>query len=103
MPQRPQRHRPLRLPRPDDRPSAARRGYGSRWQAYRLAFLRSHPLCAECERNGRLTPATVVDHIIPHRGDWELFWREGNHQSLCAVHHSEKTVERDGGFGRERR
>jgi 5-methylcytosine-specific restriction endonuclease McrA len=40
-----------------------------------------------CEQQGMLTPATVVDHVIPHRGDMELFWREGNHQALCKLHH----------------
>lgn len=36
-------------------------------------------------------PATVVDHIQPHRGDMNIFWREGNHQSLCrSCHNSAK-------------
>ena len=24
-----------------------------------------HPLCAECERNGRVSVATIRDHIVP--------------------------------------
>lgn len=27
--------------------------------------------------------ATVVDHIVPHRGDPVLFWDERNWQPLC--------------------
>jgi 5-methylcytosine-specific restriction endonuclease McrA len=32
---------------------------------------------------GEIVPATVVDHIKPHRGDPELFWDASNHQALC--------------------
>lgn len=73
------------------RGSAASRGYDSRWRRARRAFLQAHPLCAECLRNGRYTAATVVDHIIPHRGDMNLFWDERNWQSLCRDCHDEKT------------
>lgn len=27
--------------------------------------------------------ATVVDHVIPHRGDQALFWDTSNWQPLC--------------------
>ncbi len=67
------------------------RGYDARWRAARDRYLRKHPLCAECRRNGKLTPATVVDHIIPHRGDKELFWSEANWQPLCKGCHDRKT------------
>ena len=73
------------------RGGAAARGYDSRWRKARALFLRRHPLCAECKRQGQLTPATVVDHIIPHRGDMTLFWDRENWQPLCACHHNEKT------------
>lgn len=73
------------------RESAYKRGYDRRWQAARRRYLRTHPLCAECQRNGTLTPATVVDHIIPHRGDERLFWDETNWQPLCKLCHDYKT------------
>nr|WP_233210020.1 HNH endonuclease [Comamonas sp. 26] len=41
-----------------------------------------------CEAEGRVTAATVVDHVIPHRGDQSLFWRRSNWKPLCAIHHS---------------
>ena len=41
------------------------RVYGSRWDKARLRFLQQHPLCVMCEQQGRITPATVVDHIVP--------------------------------------
>lgn len=50
------------------------------------------PFCRECAKNGIRTRATVVDHIRPHRGDWELFCDPTNHQSLCEHHHSQKTL-----------
>lgn len=65
------------------RGTAAERGYDARWRKAREQHLRAHPLCAECKRHGRITPARVVDHIVPHRGDQVLFWDESNWQSLC--------------------
>jgi 5-methylcytosine-specific restriction enzyme A len=62
--------------------------YNRKWQAFRLSFLAKHPLCVMCRAEGRVTAATVVDHIVPHRGDSAIFWREGNHQALCAPHHN---------------
>ena len=73
------------------RGNAAERGYGGKWRNARARFLRKHPLCVKCRENGKLTPATVVDHIIPHRGDPVLFWDENNWQPLCRDCHGEKT------------
>lgn len=79
------------------RGTAAQRGYNSRWRRYREQYLREYPLCAECEKP---TPATVVDHIIPHKGNKQLFWDPDNHQPLCKSCHDRKTALEDGGFGR---
>lgn len=74
------------------RGSSAQRGYGAAWQRARKRYLRAHPLCVECEAEGKTVEATVVDHIIPHRGNQELFWdEEGNWQPLCKTHHDQKT------------
>ncbi len=75
------------------RGSAAERGYGWRWQKARAAWLRVHPLCASCEKEGRTTAARVVDHVVPHRGDRKLFWDKENWQSLCTPCHDRKTAE----------
>lgn len=74
-----------------DRASAFERGYSRRWQMVRKQFLVKHPLCALCEQSGKLTSATVVDHIQPHRGDEALFWDERNWQPLCKKCHDRKT------------
>jgi 5-methylcytosine-specific restriction enzyme A len=73
------------------RGSAEERGYDARWRKARKAFLQEHPLCVECLKAGKLTPATVVDHIIPHRGNQELFWNADNWQPLCKECHGKKT------------
>lgn len=71
-----------------DKQTSTQRGYGYAWQKARAGHLRSHPLCVYCEREGRTTLATVVDHRVPHRGDQALFWNQKNWDSLCANHHS---------------
>lgn len=69
------------------RESAAKRGYGARWQAYRERYLREHGLCVMHQQQGRTVLATVVDHIVPHKGDHKLFWDPKNHQALCKPCH----------------
>lgn len=82
------------------RKSAAKRGYDHRWRKARIRFLFKHPLCKHCfEQQNKLITATVVDHIIPHRGDMVLFWDEKNWQPLCETCHNIKTAKEDGGFG----
>jgi 5-methylcytosine-specific restriction protein A len=52
---------------------------------------------------GRITPATVIDHITPHRGDRALFWQSSNWQALCKPCHDRKTATEDGGGFYQRR
>lgn len=75
MPGRAPKHRPYKadavahVPAEAVRLTTAQRGYGGRWQKARETFLKRAPLCAECQRHGRVTLARIVDHVIPHRGD----------------------------------
>lgn len=73
--------------RSSDERSAAARGYGHAWRKARVGFLASHPLCLMCEQLGRITAASVVDHIKPHKGDQALFWDRSNWQPLCKPCH----------------
>lgn len=73
------------------RENASERGYDSKWRSARALFLKKNPLCVKCREKGKLTPATVVDHIIPHRGDPVLFWDRSNWQPLCKDCHDHKT------------
>lgn len=67
------------------RPSARERGYDSKWDRERAAYLKANPRCA---RPGCGAPSSLVDHIIPHRGDRKLFWSRSNWQPLCAPCHN---------------
>lgn len=53
-----------------------------RWQRPRKLQLRQHPLCKFCLEPGIVTAANAVDHVTPHRGDWNAFVT-GELQSLC--------------------
>jgi 5-methylcytosine-specific restriction protein A len=81
-----------------ERPSAARRGYGRPWRRARAAFLAQHPLCVACRAQGRVVAASVVDHVVPHRGDQRLFWDTGNWAPSCKPCHDAKTA-REGRWG----
>jgi hypothetical protein len=50
-----------------------------------------------CQARGLVTIAAVVDHITPHRGNWNAFL-VGPFQSLCASCHEQtkKRIELDG-------
>lgn len=82
----------------DDKASSSARGYTYEWQCAREEWLIDNPLCVMCKAEGRVTAATVVDHIKPHRGDMLLFWNRDNWQSLCATCHSarKQRLERSG-------
>ena len=66
-----------------------------KWRKLRRAHLAREPLCRECLKEGKVTPATDVDHIEPHRGDKDKFWN-GAKQSLCAQCHGRKSAEENG-------
>ncbi|CBL18616.1 AAA family ATPase [Ruminococcus sp. SR1/5] len=87
-----EKHKPLHT---KDRAHASERGYGAKWQRERKKFLESNPFCVKCYEEGHITMATVVDHIIPHRGDQKLFWDRSNWQPLCEHHHNVKTMTED--------
>ena len=53
------------------------------WRHLRTWHLSREPLCRRCRDEGRLTAATVVHHLRPHRGDWDLFRDPSNLASSC--------------------
>jgi 5-methylcytosine-specific restriction protein A len=74
----------------------------ARWQSIRKQQLTREPLCRFCQGDGRITAATVCDHIEPHRGDLAKFVA-GPFQSLCATCHSgEKRSSEEHGKERQR-
>jgi 5-methylcytosine-specific restriction protein A len=60
----------------------------ARWQHLRILHLSKQPLCVFCAESGFTIAANVVDHKIPPRGDYTLFWDPKNLQSLCLPHHN---------------
>lgn len=83
------------------RPTAARRGYDSKWRTESAAFLALpvNRLCAcGCGR-----AADMVDHIVAHRGDQKLFWSRSNWQPMNRRCNSRKAAAVEGGFGNRRK
>ena len=64
-----------------------------RWRTISHRFLKDYPICFICGAK-----ATIADHIIPHKGDLELFYNEGNLQPMCWRCHSRKTLEENNFF-----
>ena len=76
------------------RPSSAKRGYGSAWRKLRAEILKANPVCP-CG-----AAATVVDHVIPKRAGGAD--APANLRALCKSCHSSKTTQSDGGLGNPR-
>lgn len=77
--------------RSEDRGSSHERGYGAEWRRRRERILRrDFGLCQPCKRNGSISIAGEVDHIIPKaRGGSE---DDDNMQSICVDCHKAKTL-----------
>lgn len=58
------------------------------WLRRRSLQLKFEPLCKICLDRDKTTPATIVDHVEPHQGDWNKF-RLGALQSLCKRCHDQ--------------
>lgn len=72
--------------------------YRSRaWKHIRIVELNRAPLCEWCKERGVLKHATEVHHLIPHKGDYELFLA-GPFACLCKDCHDStaRAIERQG-------
>jgi hypothetical protein len=73
----------------------------ARWKRRKRHQLKVHPLCKMCLDRGVVNPATVVDHVIPHKGNFNAFFL-GDLQSLCKDHHDgAKQWEEKRGYARD--
>lgn len=61
--------------------------YDSTWRKLRRIQLIKDPFCAFCRKMGRVTAATVADHIVPIRDDPKARLDPENLQSLCKECH----------------
>jgi 5-methylcytosine-specific restriction enzyme A len=57
------------------------------WKTYRRRFLWHNDKCYACG-----VKATVIDHIVPHKGDRKLFEDTRNHMPLCSRCHNTVTT-----------
>ena len=48
-----------------ERGYASHERYGSDWQKIRARYVRQHPLCEQCLKNGRISFVAEVHHILP--------------------------------------
>lgn len=69
------------------RRTAHQRGYDAKWRRESKAFIALDPWCVGLGP-GCTIIATLVDHVIPHRGDMVLFWDRKNWQPLCEHCHN---------------
>jgi 5-methylcytosine-specific restriction protein A len=68
--------------------SETRKWYSSQaWKVLRDLVLAEQPVCMVCHQQ----PSTVVDHIVPHRGSYVLFWDKANLQGMDVTCHGRKT------------
>lgn len=63
----------------------------SRWKRLRYIKWEQSPWCVDCRAEGVMKPWTDLDHQVPHRGDYALFWDPKNLVGRCHEHHSAKT------------
>ncbi|WNF36838.1 HNH endonuclease signature motif containing protein [Bacillaceae bacterium IKA-2] len=79
------------------RDPATRKRYGKQWRRIRDSYINAHPLCEQCKKDGKLTPAQEVHHIKPlSKGGTH---DESNLMSLCTSCHSIITVNEGGRWG----
>ena len=73
-----------------DRLPEVKKRYGRAWKRIRDRHIAQHPLCEVCKKNGKLTPAEEVHHIVPlSRGGTH---ENSNLMSLCKACHSKITA-----------
>ena len=53
-----------------------------------MALSRDHGLCQHCLRDGQVTTADVVHHMIEVKSNWYLRLSLSNLISLCNAHHN---------------
>lgn len=74
-----------------ERDPASNKRYGRSWKRIRDRYIKAHSLCEECQKQGKLTPAEEVHHILPlSRGGTNAV---NNLMALCKPCHARITVE----------
>ncbi len=71
----------------EQRKSFRERGYDSRWDKLKALKKRSAPLCEECLKKGRVTPAYMIHHITPINEGGAMYDFD-NLESVCRDCHA---------------
>lgn len=66
--------------------------HSTRWARLRKWFIRKNPLCVHCMRDGRVTAARVIDHVV-EIADGGQRYDIDNLQALCHACHNRKTAD----------
>lgn len=69
-------------------------GYGFDWQQLSERYRREHPLCVQCEKQGIVTAADEVHHIVPITEAPWLRLEVSNLMALCVQCHRQMDRER---------
>ena len=79
------------------RDPATSKRYDKHWRKIRNRYIAKHPLCEQCLKDGRMTPAKEVHHIKPlsKGGTYD----EENLMALCTRCHSRITAREGGRWG----
>jgi len=75
--------------------TSSQRGYGRQHQKLRKQLLEQEPLCRMCKGKGRITVATIADHVVSIAKGGAVHDID-NLQPLCLEHHQQKTLEEQG-------
>jgi 5-methylcytosine-specific restriction enzyme A len=71
------------------RAGSTKRMRGNAWMKRRAKWLAAHPLCEPCRKNGYVTLAEQVDHVVPLVNGGRD--HESNFQSICVECHKQKS------------
>lgn len=66
-----------------------------RWRRVSEVYRANNTLCAQCSKEGRVTPSEVTDHIHPIHKDGDP-WDTDNFQALCSECHNKKSAKEKG-------
>ena len=94
------RHKPLAAERREQQLKRSHRQYNTsrdvsdqrykqeKWRRLSIYYRKLHPLCVQCEKEGRVTASQMVDHIKPTKTHPELFFEWSNLRALCHPCHN---------------
>lgn len=75
-----------------DRDGITKKYYGHAWEKVRKRYVKTHPICEMCFKEGIISPVEHVHHIVPLKEGGTN--DESNLMSLCKSCHSKIHAER---------